>query len=268
MITGSDQSPRGYVYAFEKATGRVRWKTAVGGLETDLVRYRDTILGGTTGGKLVSLDLETGNLYWEFVTEKNPYGRYFTNTPALSGDTLYFGGPDGFVYALAAESGDVIWKQDLGSRVMTPIRAIGSDLFVGAFDRKVLRLDRATGTVTAEIGTADFPHHSLMPAGESLLVLLGQSTLVSLDSNLTQVGWSHKTPVGWSTFEPLVLDDVVLAGTEEGELFAFRHEDGTKAWSYPIEGVPRSLTEDDSVLYVGTLQGWVYAIERPAPTQK
>jgi outer membrane protein assembly factor BamB len=260
VITGSDQSPKGYVYAFEKATGRVRWKTAVGGLETDLLRYRNTTLGGATGGKLVSLDLDTGNPRWEFATETNPYGEYHTHTPALSGDTLYFGGPDGFVYALAAGSGDAIWRQDLGSRVMTPIRAIGSHLFVGAFDRKVLRLDRASGTVTAEIGTADFPHHSLVPAGESLLVLLGKSTLVSLDLNLTKVGWSHETPVGWSTFEPLVLDDVVLAGNEGGELFAFRHQDGTKAWSYRVEGVPRSLSENDSVLYVGTLQGWVYAL--------
>jgi outer membrane protein assembly factor BamB len=145
---------------------------------------------------------------------------------------------------------------------MTPIRAIGSHLFVGAFDRKVLRLDRASGKVTAEIATEDFPHHSLIPAGDSLLVLLGQFTLVSLDSDLTEVEWSHKAPKGWSTFEPLVLDGTVLVGTEEDELFAYRLEDGAEVWSYRAEGVPRSLTESDSVLYVGTLKGRVYAIKK------
>lgn len=267
VITGSDQTPKGYVYAFEKATGRVRWKTAVGGLETDILRYGDTLIGGATGGRLVSLDIETGNQRWEFTTVTSPYGRFFTNTPALSEDTLYFGGPDGFVYAVSAKSGEAIWKQSFGSRVMTPIRVIGSHLFVGAFDRKVLRLDRASGKVTAELATEDFPHHSLVPAGDSFLVLLGQFTLVSLDSVLTKVEWSHKAPKGWSTFEPLVLDGVVLVGTEEGELFAYRLEDGTEAWSYQVEGVPRSLTVSDSVLYVGTLKGWVYAIEWPDLTQ-
>jgi outer membrane protein assembly factor BamB len=267
VITGSDQSPKGYVYAFEKATGRVRWKTAVGGLETDILRYGDTIIGGATGGKLVSLDLDTGNPRWEFTTETSLYGRYSTHTPALSGDTLYFGGPDGFVYALKAESGEAIWKQDLGSRVMTPIRSVGSHIFAGAFDRRVLRLDRASGKVTAAIDTEDFPHHSLVPAGESLLVLLGPSTLISLDVNLTDVEWSQKTPKGWSTFEPLVLDGVVLVGTEEDELSAHRLDDGIEVWNYWVGGVPRSLTVSDSVLYVGTLKGWVYAIEWAGPAQ-
>ena len=44
--------------------------------------------------------------------------------------------------------------------------------------------------------------------------------------------------------------------------YGYRLEDGTEVWSYQVEGVPRSLTVSDSVLYVGTLKGWVYAIKK------
>ena len=65
--------------------------------------------------------------------------------------------------------------------------------------------------------------------------------------------------MGWSTFEPLVLSDVVLIGNENGELCAFRHQDGKRVWSRKIEGVPRSLSASRATLYIGTLQGFVYA---------
>jgi outer membrane protein assembly factor BamB len=102
-----------------------------------------------------------------------------------------------------------------------------------------------------------------VPAGESLLVLLGESTVVSWDLDLTQVRWNHEATPGRSTFEPLVFDGVVLAGTEEGENLIDRHEDGTQVTRFEIEGTPRSLAVSDSVLYIGTLQGQVYAIDRP-----
>ena len=262
VVTGSDRSTSGYVYAFEKATGEVRWKTEVGGLETDITRFQGSVIGGATGGSLVALDLQTGKLRWKFTTETDPYRRYFTETPALVEENLYFGGPDGSVYSLKAETGDVQWKRELGSRVMTPIRAIGQHLFVGVRERKVYRLSRSTGAIDAELETQDFPHHSLVGAEDSLLVLLGESTLVSLDLDLRGVRWSRAAGE-WNTFRPLVLHDVVIVGNGSGELFALRILDGSHAWSHKLGGVLRGLGESGTILYIGTLDGPVHALRYP-----
>ena len=56
----------------------------------------------------------------------------------------------------------------------------------------------------------------------------------------------------------------MLAGTEKGELLAFRAGDGLPLWSHALKGVIRGIGTSDRVLFVGTLKGVVYAYARPA----
>jgi hypothetical protein len=54
-----------------------------------------------------------------------------------------------------------------------------------------------------------------------------------------------------------------LVGNDACELLAFRLADGAPAWSRRIEGVPRGLSREGSLLFVGTLDGAVLAYEYP-----
>jgi outer membrane protein assembly factor BamB len=53
---------------------------------------------------------------------------------------------------------------------------------------------------------------------------------------------------------------VVVAGTESGEVLAFKLSDGTPVWKLKLEGEIKGLGATGNVLYVGTLQGRVYAL--------
>jgi outer membrane protein assembly factor BamB len=259
VITGSDQSPEGYVYAFERSNGEVRWKTAVGGLETDVLQFGASVMGGTSSGEMVVLDLKTGQLRWRFRTERAPHSEFSTLTPALVGDVVYFGGPDGSVYALDAQSGKELWRIELGGRILTPVRAVEQHLFVGIVEGKIFRLDRATGAIDKELATEAFPHHGLAPAEDSLLVLLGESKLASLDLELEGVRWQREADE-WSTYNPLLMNEVAVVGTGNGEVLAVKISDGSTVWSHPVEGMPRGLGVAGPVLYIGTLKGSVYAL--------
>lgn len=268
VITGSDRSDKGYVYAFEQETGEVRWKTAAGGIETDLLQFRGTVIGVASGGKLVSLDLKTGEIKWKFSPKTRPYKRFSSETPALSENMLYFGGPDGHVYALKAASGEVAWKRNLQGRILTPLRSIGPHLFAGVREGKIYRLNRKTGAINAEMETEAFPHHSLVYSDGFLLVLLGESTLVCLDQNLETVRWKYTTDGEWSTFFPLIVDDTVIVGNDKGDLFALHREDGKVVRRYHPGGVLRGLGKDAGVIYVGTLKGLVHALRLNGAAEK
>jgi outer membrane protein assembly factor BamB len=263
VIIGSDSTEKGYVYAFEKDTGKLNWKTAAGGLGTNLCRFQNSIIGGTNDGQLVALDINSGEILWKFSTKTITHYRS-SSTPALVGGTVYFGGPDGSVYALKAKNGEFLWNHALGSRITTPVRAKDNYLYVGVRDRAVYCLHQRDGQVLAKINTPDFPHHSLVVVEDSILVLLGESRMACLDINHKRIRWSRSVLGEWTTYKPLVFDELVLVGDNEGRLFLLRQEDGSTVNSFQIGGVLRGLGKRDSILYIGTLKGMVHALKYDA----
>jgi outer membrane protein assembly factor BamB len=268
IIAGSDSAAPGYVYAFDRKTGTLHWKTSVGGLETDLLRSGGTAFGVTSEGSLVALELATGKLLWKVDSRKDP-SRSRVRAPALSGERIFFPGLDGKVYAVKAATGEILWQRDLGSSITTALLVADGHLFVGALNHHLYRLSPQTGEVTAEHDAGDFPHSVLTLANGSLVALVGEKSLLGLDLGLN-ARWTRTTSAPWSTLRPLVLGDSVLVGNDAGELLAFRLDDGMPGWSRRIEGVPRGLSRSGSTLFIGTLQGAVLAYEypqtdRPAP---
>ena len=89
VITGSDHTLGGTAYAFDHLTGEVRWTIDVGGLETDLIQASDLVIGGTSDGSLIALDIATGEQAWSFSNESLRSDRGFALAPALDNGRLY-----------------------------------------------------------------------------------------------------------------------------------------------------------------------------------
>src|SRR5713226_3709202 len=67
VVIGTD-GKIGHVYAFERATGAVRWKYRVNerGVASDVVRLGHYVYAVTLGDELICLDLESGRAKWSF----------------------------------------------------------------------------------------------------------------------------------------------------------------------------------------------------------
>jgi len=265
VIAGSDvRQPEGigHIYAFERATGKPRWKYRAGpGVTTDILRLGANIYAVTLQDELVSLDLETGEVVWTFATGHPNESFFMNSSPALSGERVFFGGQDGVVYALDAHSGGLLWKRDLGARISTSVAVSGDALYVGTTDRHLYRLSQKTGEVGADFAVeqADPPYGRLLIAGDSLFVFLGERTLLCMDLSLKKARWSRGSGGDWTSARPYLWRGAVLAGNELGELTGFRLADGTPEWSEKFEGVIRGVGASSETLYVGTLKGMLYA---------
>jgi outer membrane protein assembly factor BamB len=114
-IIGTDIGKQGHICAFDRPTGKVRWKYLVTtgsngdfGVASNIARKGDAIYADTTGDDLLCLDLATGKVRWHFSSGSDRSGAEWENSPTVADNTVFFGGQDGVVYALDSDSGKLI----------------------------------------------------------------------------------------------------------------------------------------------------------------
>jgi outer membrane protein assembly factor BamB len=92
------------------------------------------------GSSIIKLDLQTNLFDWRFPTDAP-----ISSSPALAGDTLYFGANDGKVYAVDARTGEERWSFQTGGEVRSSPAVADGAIYVGSRD----------GFVYAIAGTAE-----------------------------------------------------------------------------------------------------------------
>ena len=267
MIAGSDLRIGGataYLYAFDRETGAVRWKTGVGaGVMTDLPVFERLSFGVTLGDELIAFDRETGERAWSFPSESANDNFLTNSSPAVFGERVFFGGLNGILYALNARTGQLVWKRRLESRISTGLVADESGVYAGTSNGRLYLVNRETGEVEARIVTDGAPTGRLVLAGGRLLAFLGENALVCYAGRLARPFWTRVGEKSWTSSRPYVWDEMALAGNGVGQVFAFRLDDGELVWSETFGGTIRGIGAADDGLYLGTLAGEVRA--RPWP---
>ena len=266
VIVGTDingaANGAGFVYAFERASGKPRWEAPAGrGIASDLIRVGASVCGVTLSDAIVSIDLQTGGVNWRFTSRLGREDRIPT-APVAADGKIFYGDRDGGLYALRAETGEVIWKRQLTTPVSTSLVTAGNSLYLGAASH-IYKINQKTGELEADFLAGGWSFGRPLIVGDTLLVFIGD-TLTSLDLSLKQIRWQRKSASPWTSPRLLQLGGMVLAGTESGDVLAYRISDGAAQGACKLAGIIRSLGSGDRILYVGTKQGTVYALREQA----
>ena len=260
LVIGTD-GKIGHVYAFERMTGAVLWKYKVNdrGVASDVIRVGESGCFVTLGNELVCVDLETGKSRWSFRSSYSGTDDCLTcSSPAASEGRVFFGGSDGFAYALDGQNGKLVWKRDLGAKVTTSAAVKGNSVYVGTAQRHLYRLSADSGEILGDASTEATPSGRVVPSGDSLLVFLGDEVVASFNLDLKKIQWSAEASKEWTSARPYVWRDLLLAGNRH-ELIALRSADGSRAWSFQFPETVRGIGTSTDVLYVGTLKGPIFA---------
>jgi outer membrane protein assembly factor BamB len=268
VIAGSDLRQPGavaYVYAFERETGAVRWRTEAGpGAPADLAIEGSLVYAATLAEELLALDVETGNRVWSFSTGAANEAFLLTSTPAVADGRVFFGGLDGALYALDAASGKLLWKSRLGGRISAGVLIAAGSVYAGTSERRLYRVRTDTGEVAASVDTAEAsPNGRLALADGCVLGFLGERALACYTPALDRMRWSRTGTHPWSSSRPYVARGIALAGSETGELVGLSLADGNVVWAESVGGTIRGIGATADGLYVGTLKGEVHARRWP-----
>jgi outer membrane protein assembly factor BamB len=273
ILIGTDRScdPEGigHVYAFERDSGKVRWKYRSTSVPTDIIQINSSAYFGSFQDNWSSIDLKSGSLNWNFSTGAPNKECDPPKAPVTSGNRLFIAGLDGVIYSLDASSGRVSWKRKLPAAPSTGLALRDKTIYVGTNDQRLYRLNAETGAVISELATEAKPVGRLAFANDSLLLFLQNAServgyIISVDPKLTSVRWKQRSSPDWASERPHLWKDLVLAGNCRGEMTAFRAADGERQWNLSLKGCIRSIGSSGNMLFVGVQEGTIYAYELSA----
>ncbi len=273
ILIGTDKScdPEGvgHVYAFERDTGKVRWKYRSTSVPTDILQLNSNVYFGSFQDNWSSVDLHTGSLKWSFATGVSNKDCHLPKAPVIDKNRLFIAGLDGFIYSLDASSGRVKWKRKLAATPSTSLTLKDKTIYLGTEDQRIYRLNAETGSVISELVVEAKPVGRLAFANDSLLIFMENATeragyIISVDSKLAGVRWKQRSSPEWASERPYVWKDLVFAGNCRGELASFRASDGEPQWNLTMKGCIRSIGSSGNMLFAGVQEGTIYAYELPS----
>lgn len=88
----------------------------------------DSLYAGADN-KLMAVDLEGRQIRWEFEADGT-----IRSSPAVAGNTIYFGSDKGRLYAVDATSGEKLWDIPLGEKITSSPAVADGTIYIGSHD--------------------------------------------------------------------------------------------------------------------------------------
>ena len=222
-----------YVIAVDGHKRVESWRTRVSSeVLAKPVIYKDTVIVRTVDGKILSLDLESGKVRWQYQRAIPDLTLRGTSEPVISRDRIFAGLADGRLIAISPEDGEIIW--DIALSVPTG-------------RSEIQRLTDIDGYVELY--------------GRVLYAASFQGRIAAIDVGRGQFLWARD----FSTHSGVVLDDKVLYSSDDnGHIWALDRLNGATIWKQD-KLAHRKLTRPTIIgdyLAVGDFEGYVHLLSR------
>lgn len=234
---------------------------------------------GTRAGDVRALNVDTGEeIHAGFTLSGDEERRGVYGTPVLEGDSLYFGGYDGVLYARLTPTLDKKWEEPLYedgteeelTRIVGGPSLVGDVVLVGADNGKVYAFDQQADDQDRWSVTRRWTFQTGNKVWSSPVGVDGVVFATSLDKNLYAINledgsklWEFSTN-GAIAATPAYDDGTVYFGSFDSIFYAVNASDGTLRWKYDGAGSwywGSPLVHGDTV-YAPSLDGNLYALDK------
>ena len=196
------------------------------------VIYEDTVVVRTIDGKLLSLNLQSGKIRWQYQRAIPDLTLRGTSEPVIARDRIFAGLEDGRLIAVSPDNGEVVW--DVALTVPTG-------------RSEIQRLVDIDGDVELY--------------GRVLYAASFQGRVAAIDVDRGQFLWARD----FSTHTGVVLDEKVLYSSDEnGNIWALDRFNGATIWKQDKLAY-RDLTRPTIIgdyLAVGDFEGYVHLLSK------
>ena len=193
----------------------------------DLAMSEDALYVASSNGRIYSLDKGSGDENWkrEDIPVLTENVEKLWNSPVIQGNTFYVSTFDGYIYALSAETGELLgWSFEAEAGFASSPVIYEDIIYVGSFDRYLYAVK-----IGSDVPLWKFPREK--PAGN------------------------------WFWASSVVNEGIVYAGCLDGKLYAIEAKTGEELWEFDAESpIVSSPVLMDNLLIVAAESGNVYVI--------
>ncbi len=184
---------------------------------------------------------------WRF-----PTGDRVVGSPVSSGGVIYFGGDDGNIYAVDAETGHQLWKHVTGGPAPSTPAVVDGTLYAVSYDGKLHALDARTGGVRWKFATG----------GERRFEAKGIHGMQPKNQTIAD-------PFDIFLSSPVVAQGAVYFGSGDGNLYAVDVASGEQRWKFQTgDVVHASPAYANGVLFFGSWDSYFYAVDAATGQEK
>ncbi len=260
-------SSDGNRYAVNAEDGKIKWKFHTEApIHTTPAVMHQTIYFGSWDADFYAIDSKTGQLQWKFHTGDKPGMTGIQSSAEVDGNHVYFGARDAHMYCLNASTGDVIWSYDAeGSWILSSPTLKDGVLYVGTSDSYLLlALDAQTGREKFRFKTHGYVYSSPALAGHTAYFGDFTGALFAVDLSSGGKCWDEfvlesRKKNAASVLKNNNMDFMYTAGEKDVSSYANTVEVMNKF--YTLGSIVSSAFIREGVLYVGSADGALYAIE-------
>jgi outer membrane protein assembly factor BamB len=286
-ITSSPAVAEGLVYvnsdsgffAVHAASGRQVWQLKTGEpiafdhrwdyFQSSPIYADSAVYFGSADSFIYAVEAKSGKVLWKYKTA----GRV-RSSPAMVGGVIYVGSMDGNVYALEARTGQLRWKFKTEGDAFFPAGEVQSSpavadglVFFGSRDGHLYAVDTITGQEKWAF-SHDGSWCISAPAVWEGLVFAGSSDgmfVNAVEERTGQEKWRTKTPARVFSSGAIAAGNVYF-GNWGGDVNWYDARTGKQVGATMAEAaVDASPVIADGVLYFGSDDGYIYAVQLPAP---
>lgn len=222
---------------------------------------------------------------WAFKT-----GGPIRGSAVIRRNILYFGSGDGFLYALAEETGNELWRFKTGGAVQSTPLVTDNLLVFSSRDKYIYALNPSDGTEFWKIETGailplewEFDYYLSSPilAENTIYIGAGDGFLYAINPADGEVKWKTQTE-GRIRTAPAYSDGLVYVGNMSGRFIALNAGSGEIVWDFTVEGLKSDFEEYGfdraSILGAAAIKGgtvifgsrdaFVYALDKNTGEEK
>ena len=187
---------------------------------------------------------------------------WITSSPTIADEVVYYGSPDHHLYALDAETGQVLWSFPTDGQVFSSPMVVDDHVFIGSADGNVYAVDAGSGTEVWSVDTGSKIVSSPTVLDGDIYIGSFNGNVYAFDAENGAERWVFETD-SLIASSPTVIDDIVFIGSFDNRLYALDADRGIEVWSYETEGaVYSSPTVAGDDVFIGSTDGHLYAINK------
>jgi outer membrane protein assembly factor BamB len=257
----------GNVYAVD-AKGVLQWKFATG----DVVHASPAVVGNTVyvgswDGHFYAIDAESGQQRWVFNAGQDPTLHNqvgFQSSAAVVDGTVYVGCRDAHVYALDAATGRKRWDYPTSKSWVNGTPAVrDGTVYVGTSDSsRFMAIDARTGRLKWNFDARAYVFSSAALAGDLAYFGSHNGRLYAVETKTGRPVWTFRTEGATKDPMQIVNEDGSLNQEAFAPVFGDFQDMYIDFYRYVSAGaIMGSPAVADGVLYVGSMDGNLYALE-------